>query len=263
MKCKICGQSCEKHFSALVLEKYQVNYFFCQKCEFLQTEEAFWLEEAYREPINLSDTGLLSRNIYFSKVTATLIYSLFNKDAAFLDYAGGFGIFTRLMRDIGFDYYWYDPYTQNLLAKNYEYDLNRPIEIELMTVFESFEHFVNPLEELETMLRVSKNILFSTMLLPIPTPEPSQWWYYGFEHGQHVSFYSPKTLKVLVHKYDLHLNTHGNLHLITTKKINPMIFRVLKMAAIRGLSAYVSKRMKSRTSEDMNNILQKRQFVAG
>ncbi len=41
----------------------------------------------------------------------------------FLDYAGGYGVFTRLMRDIGFDFYWHDPYTQNLFANGFEKDI--------------------------------------------------------------------------------------------------------------------------------------------
>ncbi len=45
------------------------------------------------------------------------------------------------------------------------------------------------------MLKISRNILFTTTLLPSPMPQPGTWWYYGLEHGQHISFYSLETLQ--------------------------------------------------------------------
>ena len=110
----------------------------------------------------------------------------------FLDYAGGYGVFTRLMRDIGFDFYWHDPYTQNLFANGFEDDLKSNSKFELLTAFEVFEHLVNPKEELEKMLRFSDTIVFSTELMPQEIPDPEEWWYYGFNHGQHISFYTRK-----------------------------------------------------------------------
>jgi len=51
----------------MILNKYTIDYFHCPNCGFLQTQEPFWLDEAYKDPINISDTGYLSRNIYLSK----------------------------------------------------------------------------------------------------------------------------------------------------------------------------------------------------
>jgi len=53
----------------------------------------------------------MSRNISSSKITAVILFFLFKKFGKFLDFGGGYGIFTRLMRDIGFDFYWYDPHS--------------------------------------------------------------------------------------------------------------------------------------------------------
>jgi len=119
-----------------------------------------------------------------------LLALFFNKNGKFLDFAGGYGVFVRLMRDIGFDFVLYDKYTQNLFAKGFEY--NPSHKIEAITTFESFEHFAKPMDEIESMLKISKNIIFSTELLPDPIPKPEDWWYYGLEHGQHISFYSKK-----------------------------------------------------------------------
>jgi len=225
----------------------------CENCGFVQTEEPYWLKEAYQESMNISDTGIMSRNIYLSKVTATLIYFLFEKNAKFLDFAGGYGIFTRLMRDIGFDFYWYDPFTPNLVARGFEY--NKSIkDMELITSFESFEHFVYPLKEIEKMLKISKNIVFSTELLPNPIPKPNEWWYYGLEHGQHISFYSLKTLKFIAKKYHLNFYSIGLVHLLTFKKFSSIMLKILAKLNRLGLFTFVRRNMKSKTFEDMQKI---------
>ena len=149
MNCKICGTLSEFVFEAKVLNKYEVKYFSCPNCEYLFTENPYWLDEAYNRAINISDTGLISRNIFLSKVVSTLIYFFFNKKGRFLDYAGGYGLFTRLMRDTGFDFYWHDPYCENLFANGFEYDMNNEIHFELATAFEVFEHFSEPVNELK------------------------------------------------------------------------------------------------------------------
>lgn len=49
MTCKICGSETSQKFKAKILVKYDINYYHCENCGFLQTEEPFWLEEAYKE----------------------------------------------------------------------------------------------------------------------------------------------------------------------------------------------------------------------
>ncbi len=204
MKCKICNKTSEKIFNTVILSKHKVSYFYCFNCGFLQTEEPYWLDEAYKESISVTDTGILSRNISLSKISSVIIFKFFNSNSKFLDYAGGYGTFTRLMRDIGFNFYWNDPFTKNLFARGFEYEkklANEPIE--LLTSFESFEHFVDPVKEIGKMLSISKNILFSTIPLPEPVPKPEEWWYYGLENGQHISFYSLKTFNYLSQIYSM------------------------------------------------------------
>jgi hypothetical protein len=225
MMCKICNQESKNIFSAIILGHYNINYFYCDNCGFLFTEKPYWLKEAYNSPINISDTGIINRNINFSIISSNIIYYFFDYEKTFLDYAGGYGIFVRLMRDIGFNFKWQDNFSQNLVARGFEYCQND--RIDLITIFEAFEHFVDPIEEIEKILRISKNILFSTTLLPEKIPNPHDWWYYGLNHGQHVSFYSLKTFKYLAKKYNLNYYSDGKLvHLLTEKKINPILFKL-------------------------------------
>ena len=102
--CRVCKMEVEALFSTVILGKYSVKYCKCSQCGYVQTEEPYWLEEAYNTPINDSDTGMIMRNLWLKNIAATLIYFLFDKKRKFLDYGGGYGVFVRLMRDVGFDF---------------------------------------------------------------------------------------------------------------------------------------------------------------
>jgi len=247
MTCKICNQQTKQIFKGKILNKYSINYFHCEHCGFLQTEEPYWLEEAYNESINISDTGYIQRNIYLSQKLTILLSLFFNKNGKFLDYAGGYGVFVRMMRDIGFDFYWDDKYTKNLFARGFEYENGKSYEA--VTTFESFEHFVNPMSEIENMLKISKNIIFTTELLPKPIPKPEGWWYYGLEHGQHISFYSEKTLNFIASKFSLNYFNLGGLHVFTEKYLPSYLKYLLKFTKF-GLHKFLSMRYKSKTWED-------------
>lgn len=255
MKCKICKSDNESIFTAKILNKYEIKYYHCSYCGFLQTEEPFWLEEAYGESINVSDTGYMQRNLLLSKKLTILLSLFFDKKAKYLDYAGGYGVFVRLMRDIGFDFYWDDKFTTNLFARGFEYQNGE--KYEAVTTFESFEHFVNPIEEIENLLKFSRNIIFSTETLPNPMPRPEDWWYYGLDHGQHISFYSEKTFKFLAEKYNLNYVNLGGLHLLSDKKISGLKLKILKFSKF-GLHKILQKQLKSKTWEDYLKLSEKK-----
>ncbi|MEB3281500.1 MAG: methyltransferase domain-containing protein [Lyngbya sp.] len=224
--CKICNS--ESHFfeTALVLNKHQVNYFQCSNCGFVQTEEPHWLDEAYLTPIANSDVGLISRNLSLSRLTEKLILNYFNIKNKFLDYGCGYGLMVRMMRDLGFNFYGYDKYCQNLFAQRFVAELEESYE--LATAFEVFEHLVNPLDEIEQILKFSKNILFSTQLLPPNNPKPNEWWYYALHEGQHISIYTPQSLSIIAEKFSLNLYTNGSsVHLLTEKKLPSNVFETL------------------------------------
>lgn len=248
--CKICGSLMSEKFSTKILSKYTATFFQCQSCSFLQIPNPSWLKEAYKESINLQDTGILARNNYLSKQTASIIILFFNFKARFLDYAGGYGLLVRLMRDMGFDFSWMDKYTKNIFAKNFESTGEQ--RFELTTCFECFEHFTEPKKELESLLEFSDSILLSTSLLPTPTPSPDKWWYYGLEHGQHVSFYSLRSLIELSHRYNLFLYSNKrDIHLLTKKRISPFLFYFATNLISRFITPITKLLMKSLTLKDM------------
>ena len=250
MNCKICLHSTRVCFSAKLMNKYQVSYYYCNNCGFLSTEEPHWLKEVYSNPISKFDTGYKRRNIRLSEQLTILLTIFFDSKKSFVDYAGGNGILVRMMRDIGFNYFWDDKYASNLFSSGFEWNNELIEDIEAVTAFECFEHFVEPMQEIKQIFSISKNIIFTPELLPEPIPKPTEWWYYTLERGGHISFFSEKTLSYIASKYGLcyfHLN---NFHIFTEQNnITNFKLNILKLNRL-GLNKILSKQYKSKTWDD-------------
>jgi hypothetical protein len=240
MKCKICQSASPLFGEAKILNKYLVRYFRCESCGFIQTEDPYWLDEAYSEAITKSDIGLISRNLQMIDPTKKLILTCFEPTGKFIDYGGGYGIFTRLMRDHGFDFYRHDPLCKNLFADGFDAEPN--INYTLLTAWEVFEHLENPLVEIEKMLSYSPNLVFSTMLLQnIPQPL-DQWWYYGLEHGQHIGLYSRKSLQVIAQKFGLKIHfSNRSLHFMGDPALNPILIKFAFTNRLNRLQRIIQK----------------------
>lgn len=230
MSCAICQAPASYFATATFLGKHEAKLSRCTNCGFVQTEDPFWLDEAYSVAITGSDVGLVKRNLDMTAICTVVISLLFNSHGTFVDYAGGYGLFVRLMRDSGFDFVWNDKYCDNLFAQGLVAQAAGSMPVEMLTAFEVFEHFVDPVGELERMLTYSRNILFTTQLLPEPAPKPDQWWYYGVEHGQHIAFYTRRSFVSLAERFGLNFYTNGtSMHLFTEKRLSPTLFSCLAL----------------------------------
>lgn len=226
MKCRVCFSLLSKAFASANLLGRSVDYFECSQCAYVQTEEPTWLNEAYASSINSSDTGIMTRNLSNVGLVLASLVLMKERNGKVVDYAGGHGFLVRLLRDNGIDAVWADPYTENLVARGFEYSGE---SASLVTAFEAFEHFLNPVEEIERLLSISPNILFTTTLAPRPAPQPSDWWYYGLDHGQHIGFYRVETLHYLANKFGLNLLTDGSsTHFFTKKRYSCALWRLLR-----------------------------------
>ncbi len=228
MNCNICGGELKNVFVQKVLKKYDVGYFQCKKCFFIQTEKPYWLNEAYSSAIASLDLGLVYRNLMLAPKVDLIIQLFFNTNSNFLDYGGGYGLMVRMMRDKGYNFYRQDNYCENLFAQHFDInDLpdDGKMNFELITTFEVFEHLENPAEDISAMLAYSKNILFSTEILPDKNIRPENWWYFAPETGQHISLYSEESLQLLASKLKVHyFKISDGLHLFSEKQISLGMF---------------------------------------
>lgn len=222
-QCKICNSTSNQFFEALMLDKYKVKYYQCESCFFIQTETPYWLNEAYNSPITKLDIGLVYRNIQNADfIEKFLLKNIVNSNGFYLDYGGGYGMFVRMMRDRGFNFYRQDQFCTNLFAEYFDLiDLPSGQKFDVMTAFEVFEHLENPLEELQKMLKHSNTIIFSTELQPKGLLNPDNWWYFAPSMGQHISFYSLESLNHIACKLNLHLYSNkSTMHVFSKQPLS-------------------------------------------
>jgi len=251
--CPITGAIMEPAFQGTVLGKYPITYYYCKKSGLLQTETPYWLDEAYRDAIANADTGLASRNIYTRNLLEPVLHRLFKGAGKFLDVGGGYGLLTRLLRDIGFDCYTTDKHCQNLFAKTFEPE--EGFKADALFAFEVLEHIVTPKEFLEDIFSryACKTLIFSTLTFEGAIPE-RDWWYYAFDSGQHVSFYQTRTLELLAGSVGCkYYQLRRGYHLITDtplSKANRLLFSNRYLFKLYAILLRFMRRDRSKTMDD-------------
>ena len=241
--CRVCAAAARPLFRGRVLD-HNVEYQECDACGYVQTETPYWLAQAYAEPINRSDTGLLRRNARNTSIVMSTLMLVGGLRGQVIDCAGGYGVLVRMLRDRGVNAHWHDPHCQNLLARGFE--AGDEERADLVTAFEVLEHFMQPQTELARLLGRADNVLVSTDLIAEPTPAADDWWYYGPEHGQHIGFFRRRTLEHLAQQAGCWLHTDGRqFHLFTRQRIAPWHWAVARKAhAIAPLLARARLRSK-------------------
>lgn len=254
MNCPICSHSMSHVFHAQVLSKYEASYQSCPQCGYLNVANPFWLEEAYGDAIARADTGIVTRNIGIASKLAGIFYFVLKRrsDEPALDVAGGYGLLTRLMRDIGFNFYWMDLYCKNLVAPGFEYSKELG-NCTAITAMEVMEHLEDPAAFVKTeMARVgAKYFIFTTELFDGAPPAPESWWYYAFETGQHIGFFQRKTLERMAKNLGLQFSSAGGIHIFSEASINERLLKLVANKYFAPLFAILVRLLKgSKTMSD-------------
>jgi hypothetical protein len=243
---KITGGPTTFLFDDLILNKYKASYYRCNETGFIQTSETHWLAEAYSSAITSLDLGLIDRNINFSKTILPILLKYFYNGSLFLDYGGGYGMFVRMMRDKGFNFRLYDAYCENMFAKNYSLNDLGNQQFDLITAFEVAEHLDYPMSVFGKLFEHTDTIIFSTELVPdTPLSGTKDWWYFSPGTGQHIAFYTIKSLAFIAEKFGAVLYSNKkNLHIITKRSFasNPVAY-VRRIQRIETITNSVKKRV--------------------
>ena len=198
-RCRVCEGPVAHFAEGRVLGHVDVTYVQCRTCGLVMAADPTWLDEAYADAIAHLDVGLLDRCQILANVTSTVLRAERLRGGRFLDWAGGYGVLTRLMRDRGFDFVHTDVYADNIFASGFTGDLGAE-RFSLITAFEVLEHLTDPVAELAPLAASTDRLLVTTQVLPSPAPLPGEWDYYALESGQHISFYTPRSLDELARR---------------------------------------------------------------
>lgn len=211
--CRLCDGETKYKFNLEVLSKYEIKYWECMVCNALQTQLPYWLDEAYeRNNISIYDTGIAQRNIRNFVVTYVISKLFRLKDV--IDYGGGDGLLCRLLRDHTINCYVKDKYAYPVYAQGFRNEnFSSP---DLVTCYEVLEHFVHPKYDLDEIFTNRPNvILIST---GIYKDHISDWYYLFPQGGQHIFFYSEKSLLYIAKKYNYELQIINDFIFFTRDK---------------------------------------------
>lgn len=209
--CPVCDKPRRHVFSATVLQQHRADYVHCRTCGLLQAAQPSWLTEAYESAISAVDTGVAQRNVRMSVRLGGLYGSWFGGHGRYVDVAGGSGLLVRLLRDLGLDAYWTDPYAENLFARGFE--ANEHDVYTAVSAVEVLEHVEDPLTFLRKCLEDTgaRALIFTTELYEGQPPD-TDWWYYQFETGQHITFMQRRTLEIIAKELQCRLMTRKAIH---------------------------------------------------
>ena len=253
--CPVCAKRTEHWASAQVLLHVSVTYSRCTSCGLIKADDVHWLDEAYSSAIAGLDLGLLDRCLVLSHVTSAFMRAAGLVDGPFLDWAGGYGILTRLMRDRGFDFRDFDPKAANILAGDYRLDRLEGERFQLVTAFEVLEHLEDPVEELADVASRADVLLATTQVVPSPAPRPGEWDYFALESGQHITFYTRDSIKHLARRLGFGHCTSGRLIHVMSRRPLPRRARAMvrahQAAYLAGLARSLADRRRSLLLEDV------------
>ena len=261
-RCRACDAACEPFATAQVLGHVQATYERCPSCGLVMAVNPGWLAEAYSDAIAKLDIGLLDRCQILSSVTAMVLRGERLRRGRFLDWAGGYGTLTRMMRDRGYDFVHTDPMATNIFAAGHEipelaagHDFER---YDLVTAFEVLEHLPDPVAALTPVAGITDLLLTTTHLVPDPAPQPADWWYYTLDSGQHITFYTQASLTVLAERLGFDGVVTGSfVHLFYRGKVSAAtraFVRKPQASYALGLAASLADRRHSLLARDLDEI---------
>jgi hypothetical protein len=219
--CGICGSQLESWASARLIGKHAAAFLKCVECGSIQTEEPYWLAEAYASALTRLDIGQVVRFRINSFLVPHVHRFVCGKEKTVLDYGSGYGMLVRDLRDRGYDCWGLDAYANPIFSQDFTIPTAaaaRSRRFELITAFEVFEHVHKPFADLSVLSTLTDSIFFSTTVLPHPLLGLSDWPYFALSHGQHVCFYSRRGIARLAERWGMRSWSIDNQYHILTRR---------------------------------------------
>jgi SAM-dependent methyltransferase len=200
------NKSCEEaRDKFLPLAGVPIYYYLCEKCGFcLAPQFADWKLEDFECKIYNQDYVQIDPDYIDSRPRANAgsLIKLLGEQALpirHLDYGGGSGLLSDILRRSGWQSSSYDPFVDR------DVRLESLGKFDLITAYEVFEHVPDVkqlLSNLSSLLAQDGVVLFSTMLSDgnIAPRQRLDWWYASPRNG-HISLFSNASLALLASKH--------------------------------------------------------------
>lgn len=195
------NKSCEEiHGKYIPLAGIPIYYYLCGYCDFCFAPEFLnWQHEDFENKIYNSDYVIVDPD-YLEirpRSNANCLISMFgNKglEIRHLDYGGGKGLLSDILRNSGWQSDSYDPFVHRNINLR---DLG---QYDLITAYEVFEHVPDVrqlISNLSSLLVQDGLVLFSTLISDgnIGFQKRITWWYASPRNG-HISLFSAKSLSI-------------------------------------------------------------------
>lgn len=190
----------------LPLSGMPIYYVICENCNFCYSPEIYqWDKSKFAKYIYNSEYIRVDPDYVqkrpqenFSRIEE--IFSILKeKNYSHLDYGGGNGTLSLLLKNNGWNSTSYDPF------ENSEASIQSLGKFDFITAFEVFEHVpdVNTLlENLSQLIKPQGMIYFSTGISDHEILKDGRltWWYASPRNG-HISLFSNKSLEILAEKH--------------------------------------------------------------
>lgn len=206
MNCTLCHTP--------LITKIDYEYLQCTTCgAYVKDETLYFNQEKEKQHYEChnNDVNDIGYQKFTSPITNTILADC-TPDTLGLDFGCGKGpVITKQLVDRGYQVKLYDPYfypdTDYL---NHQYDYIFSCEV--------FEHFYNPLEEIQKLT----NLLKSGGLLLVMThqytgQQPFDKWYYRKDQT-HVFIYTPQTITYIANQFGYDIKTQTERMFVLRKK---------------------------------------------
>lgn len=230
--CRICSTATRPIGRLAVLGRHDVGFHQCPLCGFAQTDQPWWLEEAYSDAISATDLGLLARCRAMAHRVPALLACTSVLRLPVLDWGGGYGTLTRMLRDAGIDCRHYDPYCLNVHALGFEGSLEDQHRWGAVLAIEVLEHLVDPWAFLRAAAARTDLVIATTAVVSEPAPPLDSWWYWAPEHGQHISFYSARSLRRIASELGMVYVPTGSMH-VFARGHHPALRALMRFSPLR------------------------------
>ena len=240
--CRFCEGKSEFLCTSEILT-FSATYTCCANCKSVQVDSPHWISDVHKKAISSFDVGLVSRGVSASKLISVFFFLQRELTITGIDWGGGTGLLTRLLRDLGLNFKSHDKYASNIMAEGFSTDDDLANEdYDAVLAIECVEHLENPFSELVDSVSGTSYFIFTTEILPNPLPDPSkkEWWYYMPDSGQHITFASKRGLDILAKRLGFQYNTtFGSIHVFSNKKVKWPTRYILRIRFLRFIALII------------------------